>query len=104
MKCDYCTLDFVRKETYKAHIISMHKQSMTDKEFEEVLEKIRKFQAPQMDVNQFMVEKQGARGEEILEEDAEMEEELIEDEGMDEANEEYEIYDGDEGEEETVEQ
>lgn len=103
MKCDYCSSDFVRKETYKAHIISHHKQSMTEKEYEDVLEKIRKFQAPHMDVNQFMVEKQAERGEEILEEDTEMEE-LIEDEGMDEANEEYEIYQEEEGEEETVEQ
>ncbi|XP_070502544.1 zinc finger protein 260-like [Chironomus tepperi] len=58
MKCDYCASDFVRKETYKAHIISHHKRHLSDQEFEEVLEKIRKFQPPALDINQFTVEKQ----------------------------------------------
>lgn len=58
MKCEYCTSDFVRKETYKAHIISHHKRHLSDQEFEEVLEKIKKFQPPSLDINQFTVEKQ----------------------------------------------
>lgn len=102
MKCDFCSSDFVRKETYKAHIISHHKRHMTDQEFADVLEKIRKFQAPPLDINQFTVEKQEIKNEnsDILEEDIEMEE-LIEDE----TNEDFEVYEEDvECEEENVEQ
>lgn len=58
MKCDYCASDFVRKETYKAHIISHHKRHLSDQEFDDALEKIRKFQPPALDINQFTVEKQ----------------------------------------------
>lgn len=58
MKCDYCASDFVRKETYKAHIISHHKRHLSDQEFENVLEKIKKFQPPSLDINQFTLEKQ----------------------------------------------
>lgn len=99
MKCDYCASDFVRKETYKAHIISHHKQQLSEEEFLQVLEKIRKFQAPHLDINQFTVEKQGLKSdgptiqEEVLDE-GEMEE-IIEDESM-EPNEEYEIYEEEE--------
>lgn len=58
MKCDYCASDFVRKETYKAHIITHHKRHLSDQEFDEVMDKIRKFQPPALDINQFTVEKQ----------------------------------------------
>lgn len=58
MKCEYCASDFVRKETYKAHIISHHKRHLTEQEFEDVIEKIRRFQAPSLDINQFTLEKQ----------------------------------------------
>lgn len=98
MKCDYCTSDFVRKETYKAHIISHHKQQLSEEEFQQVLENIRKFQPPHLDINQFTVEKQGLKSEnaEVLEE-GEMEE-MIEDESMEEAPEDYEIYEEEEEE------
>ena len=110
MKCDYCTSDFVRKETYKAHIISHHKRHMSDQEFQEVLENIRKFQAPHLDINQFTVEKQNStkaqKNTTFLEEiDMEMEE-MIEDEidksdgGLVEAGDEYEIFEEGEDEEE----
>lgn len=58
MKCEYCSSDFVRKETYKAHIISHHKRHLSEQEFEDALEKIRRFQPPSLDINQFTVEKQ----------------------------------------------
>lgn len=58
MKCEYCSSDFVRKETYKAHIVSHHKRHISDQEFEDVLEKIKRFQPPSLDINQFTVEKQ----------------------------------------------
>lgn len=98
MKCDFCSSDFVRKETYKAHIISHHKAHLSEEEFQEVIENIRKFQAPHLDINQFTVEKQGVKSEnlEILEE-GEMEE-MIEDESMEETNEDYEIYEEEEEE------
>jgi hypothetical protein len=60
MKCDFCTSDFVRKETYKAHIISHHKRQLSEEEFEEVIEKIKRFQPPSLDINQYTVEKQNA--------------------------------------------
>lgn len=113
MKCDYCTSDFVRKETYKAHIISHHKRHMNDQEYLDVMENIRKFQAPHLDINQFTVEKQNSAKaqknptflEEIDEIDMEMEE-MIEDEidksdgGLVEAGDEYEIFEEEEEEEE----
>ncbi|CRK87611.1 CLUMA_CG001407, isoform A [Clunio marinus] len=58
MKCDFCTSDFVRKETYKAHVISHHKSHMTEQEFDDVMEKIKKFQPPSLDVSQFILERQ----------------------------------------------
>lgn len=58
MKCEFCTSDFVRKETYRAHVISHHKRHLTDQEYEDTLEKIRKFQPPSLDVHQFTLEKQ----------------------------------------------
>jgi len=58
MKCEFCGSDFVRKETYRAHIISHHKRHLSEKEFEDVLERIKKFQAPSLDVNRFTLEKQ----------------------------------------------
>lgn len=112
MKCDYCVSDFVRKETYKAHIISHHKRHLSDQEFEEVLEKIRKFQPPALDINQFTVEKQRLNQEDIKVEEGEIDlQEMIEEDGMEKAEEgmiietgdEYsELYEEDEGE--TIEQ
>lgn len=58
MKCEYCASDFVRKETYRAHIISHHKRHMSEEDFEDVIERIKRFQPPSMDVNQFTLEKQ----------------------------------------------
>lgn len=58
MKCEFCTSDFVRKETYRAHIISHHKRSLTEQEFDDVLERIKKFQPPSLDINAFTLEKQ----------------------------------------------
>lgn len=96
MKCEFCTSDFVRKETYRAHINSHHKQQLTEEEFQQVMENIRKFQAPHLDINQFTVEKQGLKVEsqEVIEE-GEMDE-LIEDENMEEPTEDYEIYEEEE--------
>lgn len=114
MKCDYCASDFVRKETYKAHIISHHKRHLSDQEFEEVLEKIRKFQPPALDINQFTVEKQNPGMMLSKVEDGEIDmEEMIEEQiedGMDkeegmiiETTDEYhELFDEDD--EEGVEQ
>lgn len=79
MKCEYCTSDFVRKETYKAHIISHHKRHLSEQEFEDVLEKIKKFQPPQLDINQFTLEKQDSKSVQIVVSD---EMELIEDESQ----------------------
>lgn len=97
MKCDYCASDFVRKETYKAHIISHHKRHMTDQEFVEVLENIRKFQPPHLDVDKFTVEKQGKTqlAFEVVEEEME---EIIEneidksEECMMEGDDEFEMF------------
>lgn len=58
MKCEYCASDFVRKETYRAHILSHHKRHLSDQEYEEVLERIKKFQPPSLDINRFTLEKQ----------------------------------------------
>lgn len=58
MKCDYCTSDFVRKETYRAHITSHHKRHLSDEDYNNVLEKIKKFQPPSLDIKQFTLEKQ----------------------------------------------
>lgn len=58
MKCEFCESDFVRKETYRAHIISHHKRHLSEKEFEDALEKIKKFQLPVLDVNRYTLEKQ----------------------------------------------
>lgn len=118
MKCDYCASDFVRKETYKAHIISHHKRHLSDQEFEEVLEKIRKFQPPALDINQFTVEKQKFNQEMILPkvEEGEIDmEEMIEEhmeDGIEKSEEGMIIETGDEytelfeedDEDETIEQ
>lgn len=58
MKCEFCTSDFVRKETYRAHIISHHKRFLTTAEFDQVIDKIKRFQPPSLDINQFTLEKQ----------------------------------------------
>lgn len=58
MKCEFCTSDFVRKETYRAHIISHHKRHLSEKDYEDVIERIRKFQPPSLDVNEYTLEKQ----------------------------------------------
>jgi hypothetical protein len=58
MKCDFCTSDFVRKETYRAHITSHHKRHLSDEEYSSVMEKIKKFQPPSLDIKQFTLEKQ----------------------------------------------
>lgn len=64
MQCEFCSGDFVRKETYRAHILSHHKRHLTEKELENVLERIKKFQTPPMeDISQFM---QGARKESMI--------------------------------------
>lgn len=62
MKCDFCTSDFVRKETYRAHIISHHKRHLTEKEYEDTMDKIKKFQPPSLDVNEYTLEKQTVAG------------------------------------------
>lgn len=99
MKCEYCASDFVRKETYKAHIISHHKRHLSEKEFEDVLEKIKKFQPPSMDINQFTLEKQGNK--DVHHEVAEVDDmQIIEEESQPEDGMEleaegdcYELYD-----------
>lgn len=58
MKCEFCESDFVRKETYRSHITSNHKRHLSEKEYAEVLERIRKFQVPKLDINKFTLEKQ----------------------------------------------
>jgi hypothetical protein len=87
MKCDFCASDFVRKETYKAHVISHHKRHISEEEFDEVMDKIKKFQPPSLDINEFTLEKQKNRQvvktEECLEEDVEMAElEMIDDDSQ----------------------
>lgn len=71
---------------------------MSEDEFQQVLENIRKFQAPPLDINKFTVEKQGKSGNREMLEEGEMEE-LIED-AMLETNDDYEIYEGEIEEEE----
>jgi len=83
MKCEFCSSDFVRKETYRAHIISHHKRQLTEQEFDEVLEKIKKFQPPSLDISQFTLEKQkdGAKRTQLSESgDGENEMDIIEEE------------------------
>ena len=118
MKCDYCASDFVRKETYKAHIISHHKRHLSDQEFEEVLEKIRKFQPPALDINQFTVEKQSSASgiilakveegeidvEEMIEEQIEDGLEKSEDMIIEATDEYHELFDEEEEDDETIEQ
>lgn len=58
MKCEFCTSDFVRKETYRAHLTSHHKRHLTEQEYQDTLEKVRLFQPPSLDVNKFILEKQ----------------------------------------------
>lgn len=93
MKCDYCASDFVRKETYKSHIISHHKKELNEKEFQDVMERIRTFQLPHLDIDKFTVEKQGGVAKETM----------ILNEGeidttFDNVEEEYEIYESEEAE------
>lgn len=101
MKCDFCTSDFVRKETYKAHIISHHKRHLNDQQFQDVLEKIKKFQPPSLDINQYTLEKRENFSElmlpeeegealEIIEEDEMPAEDGMEDDGTYYGNEIYE--------------
>lgn len=89
MKCEYCTSDFVRKETYKSHITSHHKKDMTEEEYENCLERIRKFQAPPLDIKKYTLEKQvkNFEDEEMVEEMEMIEEDsnaALEDEGEEE--------------------
>lgn len=72
MKCEFCSSDFVRKETYKAHILSHHKRSLSDAEYEEVIERIKKFQAPHFDIDQYTVEKQKTSAQDVIAEEGEM--------------------------------
>ena len=58
MKCEFCASDFVRKETYRAHIVSHHKRHLSEREYEDVLDRIKKFQPPSLDINRFTLEKQ----------------------------------------------
>jgi hypothetical protein len=91
MKCDYCASDFVRKETYKSHIVSHHKKELSEKEFQDVMEKIRTFQLPHLDIDKFTVEKQAGRlvKETVVINEGEME-------AFDNVEEEYEIYESEE--------
>jgi uncharacterized tellurite resistance protein B-like protein len=72
MKCDFCSSDFVRKETYKAHILTHHKRHLKEQEYEDVIEKIRKFQPPALDINKFTVEKQKKTHSEYFSEEIDM--------------------------------
>lgn len=47
----------MRKETYRTHILNQHK-SLSQEEINAVLEKIKNFRPPQLDVEQFTLEKQ----------------------------------------------
>lgn len=82
----------MRKETYKSHIISHHKRHLSDQEFEEVLEKIRKFKPPVLNVDEYTVERQNKKQQQLILskvdecEEMEMIEEQIED-GMEKSNE-----------------
>lgn len=51
-------INLFRKETYRNHISTHHKRHLTDKEYEDVLEKIRAFKPPPIDINEFTLEKQ----------------------------------------------
>lgn len=104
MKCEFCTSDFVRKETYRSHITSHHKKDMTTEEYEAVLEKIRLFQPPPIDIEKYTLEKQykkmGIKMEDVVEGD---EMEMIEEDteiAIDEEGEEiyYEEQDQDDDE------
>lgn len=96
MKCEFCTSDFVRKETYKAHIISQHKRHISASEFEDVLDRIKKFQPPSLNINDYILEKQDLSNQ-VIEEDVEGAVEVIEeeremDEEMEIQNEDSEYY------------
>lgn len=79
MKCEFCTSDFVRKETYKSHVISHHKKDLSEEEFQDVLERIRTFQAPPLDIKKYTLEKQAKNedDDEMCEEEMEMIEEDV---------------------------
>lgn len=57
LKCEYCTSDFVRKETYRTHILNHHK-GLSNEELTAILDKIKNFRPPALDVDQFTMEKQ----------------------------------------------
>ena len=92
MKCDLCPSDFVRKETYKSHIISHHKRQISDQQFEEILEKIRKFQPPSLDVTKYTLEKQTNEVGEIIDEVEMIEEDEIQGDDSETYYEETEIF------------
>lgn len=56
MKCEFCASDFVRKETYKAHVTSQHKRHLSPEEYEEVMTKIKNFQPPSLNVADYCLE------------------------------------------------
>lgn len=62
MKCEFCTSDFVRKETYRAHITSTHRRQLSERDYDDAMERIKKFQWPTLDVNEYTLEKQTVAG------------------------------------------
>lgn len=58
-KCEYCTSDFVRKETFKTHIINQHKELGLELQ-NEVLEKIKSIREPRLDISAYTLERQEA--------------------------------------------
>ena len=54
---EYCTSDFVRKETYRTHILNHHK-GLGPQELEMIMEKIKNFREPDLDIDAFTLEKQ----------------------------------------------
>lgn len=92
MKCEFCASDFVRKETYRSHINSHHKKDLSDEEYREVLERIKTFQAPPLDIKKYTLEKQGNEYEEGEDIGDEMEMIETEDDNVLEEGETEEIY------------
>lgn len=90
MKCEFCASDFVRKETYKSHVNSHHKKDLTEEEYNNVLERIKNFQAPPLDIKKYTLEKQGK---DFVEDGENIDMEMIEEDTvLEEPEEGEEIY------------
>lgn len=109
LKCDFCSSDFVRKETYRAHVINHHKRHLTTEVLNETLEKIKNFRPPALEIDQFILEKQKFSSDQIIVSEVEggemfdMEGEIVEEIEMEEYEHDGQTEEYGEHDEEMVE-